>query len=451
MGLAIGLGGLAQGLAQGMKLGSDLQDAEERRALMKEQNARDKERFGFEKEEMQDKSRRRKMLSEGEQEYTQADSLLASGQILNPTTAKQATGIEAPVSATTDQQTPPAAAIQTPASGESVQAAPAPRVAIATPGATSATPGASTDNPGASTNNPGAAPAQPKQNPFLAPGEGKYQDMNAAWDRYYDMKGQALSKMLMASGNYKDALQVPKMMRELRDNNWSEKVGASLAGMAGGAPGARDAFAKVYDNINDGWSLDPSKGKYDPEKGWIGLERFNKDGKRESFNMNAEQAAMISMKYKDPGEVIKFMLERGDKGRQEKREDLKANATMLSAQADMAYKGKYGAYLDRKGLEEADIARQRASVDSISRMFPNANKEYKPEDLMLEKDKGKAKLAVREQEKAMFDKTLDLAALNPKVDTRVLGQIARQGKVQAQQDADGRPYTMVGSAKVYLQ
>lgn len=436
MGGAIAIGGLAQGLAQGMKLGSDLQDAEERRALMKEQSERDKERFGFEKEEMQDKSRRRKMLSEGEQEYTQADSLLASGQILSPTTAKQATGIEAPAAPVTDQQPAPAAAIQPPASGGSVQAAPAPRAAIAAPGAAPAAP---------------ATPAQPKQNPFLSPGEGKYQDMNAAWDRYYEMKGQALSKMLMASGNYKDALQVPKMMRELRDNNWSEKVGASLAGMAGGAPGARDAFAKVYDNINDGWSLDPTKGKYDPEKGWIGLERFNKDGKRESFNMNAEQAAMVSMKYKDPGEVIKFMLERGDKSRQEKREDKKVDATMLSAQADMAYKGKYGAYLDRKGIEEADIARQRASVDSISRMFPNANKEYKPEDLMLEKDKGKSKLAIREQEKAMFDKTLDLAALNPKVDTRVLGQIARQGKVQAQQDTDGRPYTMVGSVKVYLQ
>lgn len=445
MGGAIALGGLAQGLAQGIKLGSDLQDAEERRTIMRDQNARDKERFGFEKEEMQDKSRRRKMLSEGEEEYTQADALLASGQILNPTPAKQATGIAAP--ATTDQQTPPTAAIQAPVSGGSAPApAAAPRAAIANPGAVAANPGATPPaNPGATLD------AQPKQNPFIAPGEGKYQDMNAAWDRYYEMKGQALSKMLMASGNYKDALQVPKMMRELRDNNWSEKVGASLAGMAGNAPGARDAFAKVYDNINDGWSLDPSKGKYDPDKGWIGLERFNKDGKREAFNMNAEQAAMISMKYKDPGEVIKFMLERGDKGRQEKREDKKVDAAMLSAQADMAYKGKYGAYLDRKGIEEADIARQRASVDSISRMFPNANKEYKPEELLLEKDKGKAKLAAREQEKAMFDKTLDLAALNPKVDTRILGQIARQGKVQAEQDADGRPYTMVGSTKVYLQ
>jgi hypothetical protein len=443
---AIALGGLAQGLAQGLKLGSDLQDAEERRSLLREQNERDKTRFGFEKEEMQDKSRRRALLSEAEKEYTEADSLFATGKILNPKEAAPKQGIAAPESAATT--TPESgAAIKAPAAAPATPAAPvaapAPRAAIAAPGAAPATPAApeATD----------AQPAQPKVNPFRMDGEGKYQDMNAAWDRYYEMKGNALSKMLMAQGNYKEALQVPKMMRELRDSNWSEKVGASLAAMAGNAPGARDSFAKVYDNINDGWSLDPSKGKFDPEKGWIGLERFNKDGKRESFNMSPEQAAMVSMRYKDPGEVIKFMLERGDKSRSDKREDKKADAAMLSAQADMAYKGKVGAYYDRKGQEDADAAKQKASVEAVARMFPNANKEYKPEELMLEKDKGAAKLAQREKEKAMFDKTLDLAGLNPKVDTRVLGQIARQGKVEAQQDANGRAFTMVGNVKVYLQ
>lgn len=428
MALASAIGGFASGLASGLKLGQDMNESEQRRKLALEQAERDKTRFNFEKEEFEDKSARRKRVAQAEKELENIESLLTGGKLTD----------EQP------QQAAPTTAIATP----TPPVEPQPMVESGTP------------TPRAAITPPGAQPApaqQPAANPFLTGAE-KYKDPNAAMDKYYDMKEAALTKLFRARGEYDKAEQVPEMMRQLKEQKWSQKVGVSLAAMAGNAPGAREAFGRVYSLFADGYELDPTKGKFEEGKGWVGLERVNTEtGARETFNMTPEQAMGYASRYKKPDEVIKFLLDRGDKARQEKREDTKVENDTTRAKAAAAeveikrpYYSAYAGYLERRGKDEANTQQQRASVEAAARMFPLAVKEYKPEELMLDKDQGKARLEKKAADERMYNKTLDLAGLNPKVDIRTLGQIARQGKVEAQEDADGRVFTMVGKTKVFL-
>lgn len=262
-------------------------------------------------------------------------------------------------------------------------------------------------------------------------------------------------------------MQVPKMMKELRDFEWTDKVGASLAAMAGGAPGARESFSKIYGMVNDGYDLDVKSGKFDPQKGWTGLVRINKEtGERETFDFTPTQAMMIASKYKNPAEVIKYVQEQADKQRQFGFEERKTTATEKTADASMinakanaseagaknAYYNAYAGYLQRKGIDEADASKQKASVEAAARMFPLVGKEIKQDELMLMEKNDRADILKRKREdEMMFDKTLDLAGLNPKVDVRTLAQVARLKTVDAQKDPDGRVFTTVNGKKIYLQ
>lgn len=429
MGVGLGaIGGLATGFARGVQLRSDLEDAEQKRTLAKEQADRDKTRFKYETEENEDKSRRRNELKTAEEELKAADDALRNGTILG------------------DQPAAAPAAIQNPNAAPAQGAMPAPTLA------------------GGAIATPATAPAQAQQtsqpNPFMTGAEGKYQDPKAAMDRYYDLKSAALSKVFRAKGDYDKAEAVPKMMQELKDQNWSMKVGTSLAAMAGNAPGAREAFGRVYGMVNDGYELDPKSGSFDPEKGWTGLERVNtQTGKRETFTLSPEQAAAIASRYKDPTMVVQFLLERSDKAKAQGFEGRKVAATEKSADAEVTKAGasviaanaqaSRASALNKQMENDAKGSEQKAMTDAILRQFPLATKEYKEEELMG-KDRD-AKLAKKAAEERMANKTLDLAGLNPRVDVRTLAGIARAGQVDAQQDADGRVFTMVGNKKIFLK
>jgi hypothetical protein len=314
---------------------------------------------------------------------------------------------------------------------------------------------------------PNAAPAAPatpnavpKSNPFINTVKGS--DL----DNVYDRQAKALQRFYIAKGDVDKALAVPKMMKELRDFEWTDKVGASLAGMAGNAPGAREAFSKVYGVVNDGYSLDTKSGKFDPEKGWTGLVRINdKTGARETFDLSPTQAAVIAQRFKDPATVIQYVQTQQEKDRSYALEVRKTGATEKTAEASMInakanaaetgpkgqYYKAYADYLKRKGIEEGDAAKQKASVEAAARMFPLVGKEFKPEELMLDEDKGKGRLAKKEADERMFNKTMDLAGLNPTIDIRTLGQIARKGSVDAQRDSDGRAFTTINGKKIFLE
>ena len=291
------LAGLAQGLAQGMQLGSNLQDAQERRAYMKKKSEQDDTKFGWENSDQEEKTRRRDLLKEGEKDYADADGILLPQQTAQPVAQ---TGIAPPPGNPAAQQMPPAPG------------------GIAAPGAA-----------------PAAAPVQSKAaNPYMT-GLENDPDKDKKMDTYYERKSSALRKIYIAQGQYDKAEEVPKMMRQLRADNWSEKVGTAMASMAGGAPGAREAFAKVYGMVNDGWDLDPASGKFDAKTGaWAGLVR-TKDGKKESFNLDAVGAMSIASKYKDPGEVVKFVIDRQDKDKDFKIKQQTADAHTTSAGASV--------------------------------------------------------------------------------------------------------------------
>lgn len=313
MGVGISaIGGFAQGLAGGMKLRSDLDDAEQRRKLAEAQDKREGERatreqtvFGY---TLKDLQRRENKASDEDSALDELKASFIGGQPAAAPAAPQ------PAQAIANPNAAPAG---TPAvsdfSGIPTPAQPAPAAGITPPAAADA---------------PAAPAAAPGNNPFVTPVTGK--DLDAVYDR----QAKALQKYFVAKGEPDKAMQVPKMMQELRDFDWSSKVGASLAGMAGGAPGARDAFAKVYGVVNDGYDLDPSTGKYDPKTGWTGLVRVNKQtGDRETFNLSPDQAMVLASKYKNPGEVIKFVVENEQKNRQIGAQEETARAHTTSAGA----------------------------------------------------------------------------------------------------------------------
>ena len=439
MGVGIsGLGGLAKGLAQGIQIASDM-DAQERKLKLAEAaNQREIERadrektvFGFTVKDLQRKENKNadedSALKELQASFITDQPPAAPQAIANPNAAPSGAGYASDFTG-----------IPTPGQ-------PAP-MGIAAPAA-AAPAGA-----------PAAAPTAPTGNPFVTNLTGK--DLDAVYDR----QAKALQKYYVAKGEVDKAMQVPKMMQELRDFDWSSKVGASLAGMAGGAPGARDAFAKVYGVVNDGYDLDPKSGQFDPQKGWTGLVRINKEtGDRETFNLSPDQAMVIASKYKNPAEVIKFVVDNQRSNRDFGLKERDTASREKSAQADVTRagaaveeaksKGKYyEAYagaLDRKGTGEQTAAAQKAAVDSVKTMFPLAFKEFKDEELMG-KDR-QQKLDKQALEQAYARRTLDLAGLNPKVDIRTLGMLARQPKIDnVTLDDEGNPVASINGTKIIL-
>ena len=453
MGIGLGfVGGLAQGAAQGLKLRSDLEDAEERRKLMKEQSAREEKRLGFEEKRLgfeEGRARREEQIFG----YTVKDLQRKENRAASEDQALaelQASYLGTP---------PPNAAA--PQSADAV--APQPVRGVAAPQTDAAAPaqGIATNAPAPVASGASGAPAAPQNNPFVNTVKG------TQLDTVYNTQAKALQRYYIAKGDVEKAMQVPKMMKELRDFEWTDKVGASLAAMAGGAPGARESFAGIYGTVNDGYDLDPKSGKFDPQKGWTGLVRINKaTGERETFDFTPTQAMMIASKYKNPAEVIKYVQDQNDKQRQFGLEERKTSATektadaaMVNAKANAAEAGMkgqyykaYAGYLDRKGIEEADASKQKASVEAAARMFPLVGKEIKQDELMMMDKNDRADILKRKREdEMMFDKTLDLAGLNPKVDVRTLAQVARLKTVDAQKDPDGRVFTTVNGKKIYLQ
>lgn len=510
------IGGFATGFGQGMRLRSEMEDAEERRAYMKErrereqrQEARDEELFGYSLNDLKRKFRDGNLADEAKKDFMDADELLRNPPPPTETAAPPARAIQpppAPVATDAPVVKGRTTAIPTnhgfeysgglAASGDAARLDPI-RAAINDKrpvdarepvGAVdrflpvkepvarntgdymmSGAPEEAAPAPAAA-----AAPAAQKENPLITASDNKYPNKaaaDAALDKYYDMKAKALQKWYLSQNQMDKAMEVPKMIRELRDQDWTRKIGASLSGMLSNAPGAREAFARVYDIINDGYSLDPNSGTYDPKSmSWKGLVRLDKDGKPvDTFDLTPTSAMMLAQKYKDPATVVQYLQGRADiekkQGLEERdtvakerdstsrersavADEKRATASMIDANAKA---GRY-AVLNAEGGGGGKKPNAKSSVDAINSMFPIAQNPPKEADLVLLTSKERAaRLAQYENERKMLNKTLDLSGLNPDVDVRTLAGIARQGKVQAQRDADGRVFTVVGGKKIFLQ
>ncbi len=422
MALGRAVGAFAEGAVRGLEARSRLDDAEQRRALAEKQAKRDETRFAWESADQEEKARRRELLKEAEVAYAAADKFLEEGDAEQPQ------------------------AVATPAAAQPGMAQPAPRpAAIAAPGMPPADAAP-------------AAPQAPRSNPFLTGAE-KFRDPQGAMDKYYSMKESALRKLYTARGEYDKAEAVPEQMRKLRESKWSEKVGATLAAMAGNAPGARDAFAGVYHMVNDGYELDPKSGTFDPEKGWVGLERVNAEGKREKFDLSPQSAAVMAMKYKDPSEVVKFLFDRADKAKAQANDERRTGADERRARASEVEAGAKAGYYNTRSRVEGEQAKGsdiKAKVEALTKFFPNAGKELDIKDLVGKTPEEKAALKDSYAgDRVGLAAATRFSALNPSLDPRVIAGLSKQFATSKKLDGlktdeeTGRQYVTFGGVKVY--
>ena len=300
-----------------------------------------------------------------------------------------------------------------------------------------------------------AAPGQqqqPASNPFIAVGDGLYKNQRGADQLTAERRAQALENLFVALGQPEKAMLAREEVLKNHDNNVERKLKSALSGAATGAPGGLEAISRAYEYFNDGRKINPASGQWDPKTmSYKGVEFLDRDGKVIA-KQDITQQAILGLAKQDAAALALFNTEQawkekelGLKERQTKADERRADASVISANAQASR----ATALNAREKAEANGTQQRQMVEAVARMFPLAVKEYKDEEL-LGKDREK-KLASQEMEKRMYNKTLDLAGINPRVDVRTLAGIARQGRVNAEMDGDGRAFTMVGTTKVYLQ
>lgn len=401
MAIGLGIGAFAEGAARGLKLRSEMDDAEFRRERAKKQDERDEVRFGLEKEKMDEEKRKIAARKEFESTLSQINNDAFTGS----------NGFEGFGYVGQPQQ-----------------------AAIAGPD--------------------GQAPA-PQANPFKATADGLYKNQRAADQLIAERKAAALESLYAKLGEPEKAATVRGQMADLFEKDVERKTKTALAAVALGAPGSMQALSKVYSYFNDGKEINPESGQWDAKaKTWKGVE-FVDSATGKAERRDVTQADIMGLAKRDAAALALFNIEQGYKQqelgfkeRQTAADEKRATASMVQANASQSR----ATALNERERTEANGTQQKAMVDAVLKQFPLANKEFKEEELMLLKEpERKAKVAAQETEKRMATKTLDLAGLNPRVDVRTLAGIARQGKVQAEQDAEGRVFTMIGSTKVYLK
>lgn len=291
-------------------------------------------------------------------------------------------------------------------------------------------------------------------NPFMAVGDGMYRNQRGADMFTAERRAQALENLYASIGQPEKAMFAREEVLKNFDNNVERKLKTALSGAAAGAPGGLEAISRAYEYLNDGKKINPASGQWDPKTlSYKGVEFLDQDGKVIA-KQDITQQAILGLAKQDAAALALFNTEQawkerdfGLKERQTKADERRADAAVTTSQAQLSRANA----LNLRERSDANGSQQKAMVEAVANMFPLVKKDYKPEELMLEKDKGAGKLAAQEREKRMMNKTLDLAGLNPRVDVRTLAGLARQGKVDAQEDDDGRIFTMVGSTKVYLR
>ena len=351
--MGMGIAGIARGVKQGFEgagIAARQMEEDERKKVAAE---RDTERFRMEKvrfAEEEDKINAKKDLAAG---LSRVSELYSSGGGI----CSEGQG-NAPVAANPVADAPRMGLSSVPA-----QAAPAPTGD--TPAATglSATP----------------QPDAPKrENPFMTGGENKYANPKVAQEKYYAAKTKLLQDYYNRIGEPEKALAVPKVMSELKNFEFEEKTGAALSAMALGAPGAVAAMSKVYQYFNDGKTLDPESGTFDPKtKTWTGLKVTDENGKTTTLNLTQEQIFGMA-KQKDAAAVAKFNIERGDKLFDQTMEGRKVAATERSAKASETSAGASvisanASMLRAKNMNSDDDLVRNARIDAdIGRTISNS-------------------------------------------------------------------------------
>lgn len=267
IGLAGAIGGFAQGAAQGLKLRSDLDDADQRRQLAKdtaareerklkideERNIRDAERFEEERQQIE----ARRELNQKLQQVNQ--------DAINGTNGFENFGYVAP------QQ----------------------QGGIAAPN------------------------QQPQQNPFKATADGLYRNQRAADQLLAERRAQVLEEHYARLGQADKIPMARYQMMDMYDKNVERKVKTALSAAAIGAPGAMTSMAEVYKYFNDGAEINPNSGAWDAKtKSWKGVEF--KDAKGNVTKSDITQEQILGLAKQDASALAMFNVEQAWKEKEYK-------------------------------------------------------------------------------------------------------------------------------------
>ncbi len=314
---------------------------------------------------------------------------------------------------------------------------------------------------------PNGQPTTEPMNPLMVPGDGKYQNQKLADQIRTERKAQLMEQLYTLRREPEKAMMVREQMAELAEKQVDRKLKTALAAFALGAPGSVQALSNVYGFVSDGKSIDPSSGTFDPKtKTWSGIT-FIDDKTGEKTVRDITQEDIIGLAKRDAAAIALFNVEQAWKQKSAALEERKtvatekgADAQMINARANAAEAaGKVERYkaisaAERDAQKGSDI---KARVESLSKLFPLAGKEFKLEDMLGKEPKDIEKLAKqKDADEKMLTMAGYLAGLNPTANPQTLALLARQqftrgGIANTQTDKDGSVFVNVGGQKIILK
>lgn len=295
--------------------------------------------------------------------------------------------------------------------------------------------------------------AQPKDpvSDFLNPKtESKYADPNAMWNRYYDQLGALMRKQYANKGDFARAAVVDSEIEKLKESGYEKVRRSAVAAAVAGADGQtlEPLLTRAYGTLNDGQSIKPGSVSFDQKSGKYSMTVVGKDGKERNQSYDKMGLAGVLM-MADPIKVLEWNTGRADKDREFSLDERRTRAAETTAGAAVT-KAKADALKVDGELKASDIELRNKT---LSAMFPNAGRVLKPEEMV----------GMSNEQRQRFDETVSnettglakaqaLSALNPRLDPRIAAQVVRNpGAYQVAGEEGGRPYTMVGSQKVFLR
>lgn len=439
--MGLSLGAVARGVKQGFKDFGEAQRNIEEDDRKKKMFERDEKRFKWEERDA-------KRKEDDDAAAAELQAALLEGA--NPATYQNATaaGIQAPAQQTAGIQVPTAQAPAQPASPMGLQTAPGAAPVAGAP------------------EQEGAA-QQPASNPFML-GYEKAANPKQAYDQYMQRQEEALARYYTKTRQFDKLQELPEKMQKQREGKYAEKTKAALAGMASGEASAPLALQKVYSWVNDGYSLDVSKAKYDQKTGtWSGMVKVDdKTGDRSEFSMTGRQILSMAAGI-TPAAMLKYEDDRRDKAHEQANDDRKTQAAETTARASM---------LRAQNMNSDDDIVRNARVDSslaqsLNRSLTTSMRFSKePSDAVKQKaamEEPEAMAAVRAYEadlkslasaQRLGESILSLRRTTNKGITvaeastvaRQIVDDARRGKQIEPQTDDQGSYYMLGKKKIYI-
>lgn len=415
MGIGVGLGAFAQGLASGLKTSSDLQDARQRRELAIKQDSRADADAAWQEETRAEARRQREAQQKFAAEIEQIRKDAESG-----TNGFDQFGYTAPQ----------------PSVG------------------------------------PDGQPQQPKSNPFRALGDGLYQNQRGADSLIAQRRAEALERLYSSTGQADKIVGIRNQVLGELDKDTERKIKSALSGAAIGAPGSLDALSRVYDYMNNGEKLNPKSGTWDANaKTWRGVEFVGPDGKTSARDIT--QADLLGVALQDPAKFAAFNIEQNWKNREfglkdrsvaadERRAgaaEKSANTNAAELEAKKPLIEAQAGYYNRRGDADSEKDRVDRYSRALSNAFPLYGKEFDAQKLLASGMKADEIKQYGERYKIDhkgYNTAVALAGLNPSTDPKVVAGLSKElamgkARLEKQVDESGRKFVVYGGTKIFVE